>query len=50
LIVVAPARALGMLRKVYTGSISGALRHEVEKDLVKHPIYEIEKLLFSPGG
>jgi protein required for attachment to host cells len=47
LIVVAPARALGMLRKAYTIAVKGVLRKEVDKDLVKHRIYEIEKQLFS---
>jgi protein required for attachment to host cells len=47
LVVVAPPRALGMLRKAYTASIQGALRKEVDKDLVRKPIYEIEKHLFS---
>ena len=47
LIVVAPPRALGMLRKAYTAAIQGALREEIHKDLIKIPIYEIEKHLFS---
>jgi len=47
LIIVAPPRALGMLRKAYTSSIAGALQQEIDKDLIKHPIYEIEKQLFS---
>ena len=47
LIVVAPPRALGMLRQNYSPSIRHALRSEIDKDLVKFPIYEIEKRLFS---
>jgi protein required for attachment to host cells len=47
LIIVAPPRALGMLRKAYTASIRGVLRQEIDKDLVKVPIYEIEKHLLS---
>jgi protein required for attachment to host cells len=47
LIIVAPPRALGVLRKAYTTSITGALQSEVAKDLIKHPIYEIEKQLLS---
>lgn len=47
LIVVAPPRALGMLRQAYTASVRGALRDEIDKDLVKVPVYEIEKRLFS---
>jgi protein required for attachment to host cells len=47
LIIVAAPRALGMLRQAYTALIREALRKEVDKDLVKVPIYEIEKRLFS---
>ena len=47
LIVVAPPRALGVLRQAYTASVRGAVRDEIDKDLVKVPVYEIEKRLFS---
>jgi len=47
LFVVAPPRALGMLRQVYTHRIREALQGEVDKDLVHEPIYDIEKRLFS---
>ena len=47
MIVVAPPRALGMLRQAYTASVRGAVRDEIDKDLVKIPVYEIEKRLFS---
>jgi protein required for attachment to host cells len=47
LIVVAAPRALGMLRQSYTPSVRGAVRDEIDKDLVKVPVYEIEKRLFS---
>jgi protein required for attachment to host cells len=47
LIVVAAPRALGMLRQSYTPSVRGAVRNEIDKDLVKVPVYEIEKRLFS---
>ncbi len=47
LIVVAPPRALGMLRHAYTASVRGAVRSEIDKDLVNVPVYEIEKRLFS---
>ena len=46
LFVVAAPRALGMLRQVYTAHIRGALRKEVDKDLVRVPIHDIEKRLF----
>ena len=47
LIVVAAPRALGMLRRAYTASVRAAVRDELDKDLVKMPVYEIEKRLFS---
>jgi protein required for attachment to host cells len=45
LIVVAPPRALGMLRPAYSHALKGAVRVEVDKDLVKQPVAEIEKRL-----
>ena len=45
LIMVAPPRALGMMRQTYSKHIQGALRAEIDKDLVKMPVYEIEKYL-----
>ena len=45
LIMVAPPRALGMLRPVYSHALKGAVRAEVDKDFVKMPVYEIEKHL-----
>jgi protein required for attachment to host cells len=47
LFVVAPPRALGVLREVYTSRIRDALQGEIDKDLVHAPIYDIEKRLFS---
>ena len=44
-IVVAPPRALGMLRPAYSHALKGAVRAEVDKDLVKMPVHEIEKRL-----
>jgi protein required for attachment to host cells len=44
-IMVAPPRALGMLRKAYSPHLRGALRAEVDKDFVKMPVHEIEKHL-----
>jgi len=44
-IIVAPPRALGILRPVYSHKVRDAVRAEVDKDLVKHPIHEIEKHL-----
>ena len=45
LIVVAPPRALGMLRPAYSHALKGAVRAELDKDLVKMPVHEIEKRL-----
>ena len=45
LIVVAPPRALGIMRQVYSPQLRGVLRLEIDKDLVKMPVYEIEKHL-----
>jgi protein required for attachment to host cells len=45
LIVVAPPRALGILRQAYSHNLRAALRAEVDKDLVKLPIHEIEQHL-----
>jgi protein required for attachment to host cells len=43
LVVVAPPRALGMIRHAYTDAVRDALLAEMDKDLTKLPIYEIEK-------
>jgi len=45
LIMVAPPRALGMIRPAYSHALKGALRAELDKDLVKHPVHQIEKQL-----
>ncbi|HET9716898.1 MAG TPA: host attachment family protein [Pseudolabrys sp.] len=45
LILVAPPRALGMLRPAYSQAIKGVLRAEIDKDLVKLPVHQIEKHL-----
>jgi protein required for attachment to host cells len=45
LILVAPPRALGMIRHVYSHVLRGAIRTEIDKDLVKHPVHDIEKHL-----
>ena len=44
-ILVAPPRALGVLRQHYTHALKQAVRDEIQKDYVKMPIYEIEKHL-----
>ena len=45
LIVVAPPRALGVLRPAYTQQLRSILRAEIDKDLVKLPVHVIEKHL-----
>jgi len=45
LIVVAPPRALGVIRPAYTHALKSAVRAEVDKDFVKMPVHEIEKHL-----
>ena len=45
LIVVAPPRALGVLRQAYSDGLRGAVRAEIDKDYVRMPVHEIEKRL-----
>jgi protein required for attachment to host cells len=45
IILVAPPRALGVLRQHYTHALKQAVREEIQKDYVKMPVYEIEKHL-----
>lgn len=45
LVIVAPPRALGMIREHYTPAIKQALQKEIDKDLVKIPADQIEKHL-----
>ena len=47
LTMVAPPRALGMIRADYSPVVRKALHGEVDKDLVKLPVYEIEKQLLA---
>jgi protein required for attachment to host cells len=44
-IIVAPPRALGVLRQAYSQNLRNALRAEIDKDLVRMPVDEIEKRL-----
>jgi protein required for attachment to host cells len=48
--IVAPPRALGMLRDVYTPAIRSALLQEIAKDAVKMPLSTIERLVFCTGN
>ncbi len=45
LIVVAPPRALGVIRPAYSHALRAAVRAELDKDFVKLPVHEIEKHL-----
>jgi protein required for attachment to host cells len=45
IIIAAPPRALGVLRQAYSNGLRGVLKAEIDKDLVKMPLYEIEKKL-----
>jgi protein required for attachment to host cells len=45
LIVIAPPRALGVLRQAFSAAVRSAIRAEIDKDYVKMPVYEIEKHL-----
>ncbi|MBC7281115.1 host attachment family protein [Hoeflea sp.] len=46
-VIVAPAVVLGELRKSLSKAVSGRIAAEVAKDLTKHPVPEIEKILFD---
>jgi len=45
--MVAPPRALGMIRSDYSAVVRKALHGEIAKDLVKMPVHEIEKQLLA---
>ena len=47
LIIVAPPRTLGELRKHYHVEVTQRLKGEIDKDLTGHPIPEIEKALLG---
>jgi protein required for attachment to host cells len=47
LIVVAPPRAIGVLRRQYSAHIRQALKAEVEKDYVRMPVADIARHLSS---
>ena len=50
LTMVASPRALGMIRGDYSAAVRKALQSEISKDLVKLPVYEIEKQLLVSGA
>jgi protein required for attachment to host cells len=45
IVIVAPPRALGVLRPAYSHDLRKALQSEIDKDLVALPVHEIEKRL-----
>ena len=45
LILIAPPRALGVLRQTYSHGLRAAVRAEIDKDFVRLPVHEIEKHL-----
>jgi protein required for attachment to host cells len=47
LTLVAPPRALGMIRSDYSAAVRKAMHGEIDKDLVKLPVYDIEKQLLA---
>ena len=50
LVMVAPPRALGIIRQAYSQHVRAALRGEVDKDFVKMPVHEIEQHLTGVQG
>ena len=44
-VIAAPPKALGALRQFYSPGLRSALSAEIDKDLVKMPVHEIEKHL-----
>jgi protein required for attachment to host cells len=46
-VIVAPPRALGVLRKAYSQHLKDAVVVEIDKDLASHPVPDIEKHLFG---
>lgn len=47
--IIAPPRALGVLREAIAAPTRAALRLELGKDLVKHPVPDIERQLAELG-
>jgi protein required for attachment to host cells len=45
LVIVAPPRALGVIRNAYTQNLRAAVSAEIDKDLVKLPLHKIEEHL-----
>jgi len=50
LILVAPPRALGIIREVSSKNLKAALKAEIDKDYVRMPVHEIEKHLVGKAA
>jgi protein required for attachment to host cells len=46
-VIVAPPRTLAELRQAFHNDVKARIKAEVDKDLTKHPVYEIEKHLLG---
>jgi protein required for attachment to host cells len=49
LVVVAPPRTLADLRKAFHDDVKKKIVAEIDKDLTRHPVYDIEKHLGGAG-
>ena len=47
LVIVAPPRALADLRKAFHADVKKKIVAEIDKDLTRHPVYDIEKHLWG---
>jgi len=45
LILVAPPRAIGFLRRILSRAVRKVVHHEIERDYVRMPLYEVERHL-----
>lgn len=50
LVVVAPPRTLADLREAFHSDVKACIIAEINKDLTKHPVWEIEKHLTVDAG
>jgi protein required for attachment to host cells len=46
-VIAAPPRTLAELRQAFHGDVKARIMAEVDKDLTKHPVYEIERHLLG---
>jgi protein required for attachment to host cells len=50
IIIIAPPKALGVIRQAYSPTLRQAVRAELDKDFVKLPVHEIEKHLVGKAA